>query len=508
MAGGLLVTSCSMNELPEGTLNDETAISTEQDAMNFRNGIYVNLRSITNGSYIAYTEMQTDMFVGTVTNGNRLGMMSLGTFLASDTDLEPLWANTYSDIAAVNYFLPKVDGMIEGAEGDSKVRLQRYRGEAKFARAYYYYFLADKYCNSYTVIDPTTPASGVPLVTTYNPSGDYASYPGRSTLAEVFTQIEKDLNDAYADLSAFESSSLSDAKSQLAPNASYLSTYAVTALQARIALLKGDWATAITKAEQVIGTNGSSPFELCDDLSYETMWTNDEGSELIFVPFGNQTQSGAVAALGEAWIMADGISADYVCTQNALDLYPTLDDDVRYYTFIQDRSLNIEGRDVVSPCFIKYPGNPALNTGSVNAMKNNSKPFRLSEMYLIVAEAAAEAGQTQKANDALNAIRTARIYGYQAQQYVGANLISEVRLERMRELIGEGHRISDLRRWRQGFQRSVAYTNPVYGDVPAALVSAGKSVSYTVGDYRYLLPIPTGEMETSPQLAGQQNPGF
>ncbi len=36
------------------------------------------------------------------------------------------------------------------------------------------------------------------------------------------------------------------------PNAPYLSTYAIVALQARIALLKGDWETAIDKAEKVI----------------------------------------------------------------------------------------------------------------------------------------------------------------------------------------------------------------------------------------------------------------
>lgn len=505
IAGGMLATSCSMNELPSGTLNDETAIQTVQDAMSFRNGIYANLRSITSGAFVAYQEIQADMFVGTQSNGNRIGMMSLGSFNASNTELQGLWSSTYSAIANVNYFLGKVDDMVNDGSFDasSHTRLQRYRGEAHWARAYYYYLIADKYCQSYTNIDPTTPASGAPLQITYSPSGDYGSYPGRSTLAETFAQIEADLDAAYTDLKAFETSGMSDATNNLAPNAPYLSTYAVRALQARIALLKGDWQTAIDRAEEVI----AGPFRLAADIDeFENMWYTDNGTELIFVPFGNQAQASGVAALGSAWINADPVNADYIGTENALSLYVL--DDIRGYVYFETRTLSVNGMKVPSPCFVKYPGNPSLNTGSVNALKNLPKPLRLSEMYLIVAEAAAMTDQHQKANDAYNDLRAVRIEGYTAENLTGQPLISAVRDERTRELLGEGYRISDLRRWGQGFTRSVSYKDPLYDDVPSIVVYSGSTLSYTAGDKRYLLPIPTGEIETNPQLAGQQNPGY
>ena len=47
LIAGALFTSCDMNELPAGTLSDETAIQTEKDGMKFRNGIYNSIRSLT-----------------------------------------------------------------------------------------------------------------------------------------------------------------------------------------------------------------------------------------------------------------------------------------------------------------------------------------------------------------------------------------------------------------------------------------------------------------------------
>ena len=92
------------------------------------------------------------------------------------------------------------------------------------------------------------------------------------------------------------------------------------------------------------------------------------------------------------------------------------------------------------------------------------------------------------------------------RNYTDSQLRQQIRDERSKELIGEGFRMSDLRRWNLGFTRDGNYTyNP---DVKNIMVYAGLQVSYNPGDYRYVWPIPADEMEINPQLAGQQNPGY
>ena len=504
LAVSSLFASCDLNQLPQGVLEEETAISSKLDALKYRNGIYYALRDITNSDYLYNMEIQADMFVGTQINGNRLGQISTGDIFSSDKDLEGLWSDPYFYIAGVNYFLPNIEKLLADEElsANDRIELCRYRGEAKWARAYYYYYLIDHYSPAYALCDPDDKKTGVPIVLTYDPTDRVDLYPSRSSLNEVYKQIEQDLTDAYADIEAFEKSSIAGATSNLAPNAPYLSTNTVLALQARLALLKEDYATAISKAEAVIG---SGKYTLTGISRYPRIWTDDEGSEVIFLPYGDKAQSDAIQSMGAAWINTKLDQADYVATSNALAMYEP--DDVRLEWFFEPRALTVNGQSVVAPCFVKYPGNPALNTGSANSLKNLPKPFRLSEMYLIVAEAAAMSSQPDKANKALNDLRKARIDGYAAENYAGQSLVNEVRKERARELIGEGFRISDLRRWNLGFARETKY-DLEYEDVSGMLVTSSTIVSFQPGDYRMILPIPTAEMEANPQLKGQQNPGY
>ena len=95
----LLFASCSMNEEPVGTLGDKDAILNVRDALAFRNGLYVNLRDISNGGYITGQDLQSDNFVGMTTNGNRWWLWSNKTaILSNDTEPCGLWAGDFTEL--------------------------------------------------------------------------------------------------------------------------------------------------------------------------------------------------------------------------------------------------------------------------------------------------------------------------------------------------------------------------------------------------------------------------
>lgn len=493
---GALVTSCDMDKKPYGSLDNDTAIQNLNDCRRFRNGLYASMRSLTTGGYVNYPEIQMDIFQGVTTNGNRIGEFSNGNINSSTRDIATIWGNIYSVINSANFIINKMDEMLTNNEytAEEHAELARYDGEAKFVRAYCYYWLADHYCSTYSASIAQSPGRGLPLVTVYNPTGDSSKYPGRSTQDETYKLINDDLTDAYNALLEYEKSD----NEFVAPNAAYLSSYAVLALQARIALLKGDNTTALSKAEEIIK---SQIYKLAEISAYEAMWTKDEGTEAIFRPFMSSTELGA--SLGGAYLSTKLDGADYIPTYDILNMYD--EEDVRFDAFFTVWELAVDGNDVPAYVFKKYPGNEALKTTATPNYVNMPKMFRMGEIYLIAAEAAATANPTL-ANKYLNELRSKRIADYEEINYADQILVQQIRSERLKELIGEGFRMSDLRRWGIGFQRNPDH--PENPDINNILVPNGKELVYPAGDYRFVWPIPSAEMETNPQLAGQQNPGY
>lgn len=504
--GSLLLSSCSMDSEPQGVQTDENAMSTFIDAQAARLGLYSGLRARTTGGYVYLTELQMDMFCGTLTNGNRNGQVATGSFGSSEGDITGVWANMYSAIGNVNFFLAKAQDLINSGILDEEQisDMNGYIGEAHFARAFYYLYLFDHYCQTYSEDKANRPALGLPLVTVYDPTSDRNTYKGRSTMAETFQLIDEDLRIAFDNLAAWEDAGNTAAVTQ---NSAFISTYTVEALQARAALLRGEgfYQTALDKAEDVIS---AGVWTLTSRAQYTAMWTNDQGTEIIFRPYvaaAGNNENGGISSTGTAWLSTNGQEADYIPLYvNCLSLYDQ-SADIRFSAFFKVSDLKLNGLTKQAYVFNKYPGNPVFNV-TLQAIKNMPKPFRLSEMYLIKAEAAQALNDEATANDALYDLRRARINRYTREDYTGDELRDEIRLERTRELIGEGFRMSDLRRWNLGFQRNPSF--PVMASAASLLRELDKNVSYQIGDHRYVWPIPNDEIETNPQIAGQQNPGY
>lgn len=495
MTAGLF-TACDMDKAPFGSLDDQTGIQTLNDCKRFRNILYTNMRSRATGAWINSQEIQMDIFQGLMDNGNQVGTFANGNILSSDQDIESMWASMYSTINSANFIIEKIDKLSETFSDEEKAMLNRYNAEAHFVRAYCYFWLMDHFCPTYSSATATAAAQGVPVVTQYNPTADRSKYPGRSTQDEVYTLINGDLEVAYTGLKAFEAAASANAA---APNAVYFTSYAVEALQARIALVKGDNTTALAKAESVIN---AGVYTLTGIDDYAAMWSTDEGSEVIFRPFMSNTELGN--ATGSYFLSDNNESAWYIPTYAMLSMYE--ENDIRFETFfLYNESLKVSGTNYPAYVFNKYPGNESLKTGTQRNFVNMNKPFRLSELYLIAAEASAGTDAT-KANKYLNDLRKKRIADYTEQTYNSAVLVNEIRTERLKELIGEGFRMSDLRRWNQGFERDASY--PINPDIVDGFVSAGKGLTYAAGDHRFVWPIPATEIQSNPQLDGQQNSGY
>jgi hypothetical protein len=197
---------------------------------------------------------------------------------------------------------------------------------------------------------------------------------------------------------------------------------------------------------------------------------------------------------------------EYIPTKSLLDLYDAKD--IRRNTYFKKYTITATGYGTDELyLFTKFPGNPDLYRLASNYV-NMAKPFRIAEQYLIMAECAAMNDELTEGIRCLNKLREARIADYiPATTSTIRNcdeLLLEVQKERARELVGEGFRMHDLKRWGLDVTRG-ASQNP-------AMVRNGQDydeLDRKFGeDGRYLWPIPKTEIDANPQIKNQQNPGF
>lgn len=526
---GLLLASCDMDKNAPGSLTDTEAVETIDDVKGFRNNVYSSMRALCSGTYVTNTELEMDQFNQLLDAGGRGSRQATANINPSSSEITEPYQECYSVMKNINFALDHADDMInkytdlmnnasnendKAGYAEDIYTLHRYNGELHFFRAYIYFWLFDHYCQAYNADKADEPGLGLQLVTAYDPTGDTSKYPGRSTMNEAIKLIKDDLKTAYDEIKSYETNVDGAAAQLLAPNVPYVSSLCVAAMQARVNLCTRDFEGAIAKSQEVINS-GKFPLATYDEDEYYYMWADDEGSELIWVPFVDANESAYVGSMMDAWAYYANypIRVDFAPSAATLNAYGTSNSqrrhDIRFESFFSNRTtrdpMQINAQAITGYIFNKWPGNPALISGT-DYLKNKPKPFRTSEQYLILAEASAELGLDAQGLKALNDLRKARIDNYSDASYSGQALINAVREERAKELIGEGFRMSDLRRWGLGFTRDGS--NPGSTSMMGVFVQSNLNVAFTPGDYRYVWPIPYDEMQITPALAGQQNPGY
>jgi hypothetical protein len=179
--------------------------------------------------------------------------------------------------------------------------------------------------------------------------------------------------------------------------------------------------------------------------------------------------------------------------------------DIRKSVYFEQKTTYFQGVDVPNIWLVnKYQGNPTLFTAATTNYQHAPKIFRIAEMYLIAAEAAAKQGGANEvaALTHLNTLRVAR--GLTAIVGItGTSLMNEIKNERFRELAFEGFRLWDLKRWNEGFTRRAPQNTNIL-QTGASFIS----LSIAANDPKFTWAIPVRDITTNPSLEGQQNPGY
>lgn len=494
--------SCDMDKFPHDAIEESAYMQTIDDFANARVSLYSYYRSLTTGGYILTSEIQGDDFNAVSGFSNSYGNSYRWDFQSTDGNIEGVWSAYYAHIARANYYIDSYNKMDKSKLTAGEVEtLGAYVAEAYFTRAYDYLTLAGYFCKGYNEATAETDL-GLPLQLTYAPSSDASTYPGRSSLKATYEQIKNDIDSA----AKYVNPALILAQSQ--DPIFYISADVVTALKARAALQMKDYTTAAAAASSLVD---GGKYPLVSSLAdYRKMWNNDEGTEIMWKIYLSPDELGSATGT-TFWgqYKEDDQSKqimDYIPSQKLVDLYAA--SDIRSAVFFEYFTLTVAtGASGEIRVFNKYPGNPELNASlNVDAHYTNyPKPFCIAEQYLIAAEAYA-ATDMSKASKYLNDLKASRIKGYEANDYSATTFMPALQDERHRELVGEGFRLVDLKRWGQGVNRGNAPQNADLVLYPGSEMTT--ALNKAADDFRMVWPIPKAEMDANPQLKGQQNPGY
>lgn len=493
----LTLASCDMDKNPYNSIPEDEALMTPTDFKNMSIPLYTAMRSFVGSSYFCTgPDEQSDDFNATMASGiSDLHRWDFNTSLRSG---DALYSSCQAMIASANFIIDgynKCDMSNKVLFTDEAMKtVKNVKGEAFFTRAYYLFNLAQFFCADYDDATADKKDSGVSYRTDYYPSSNSATYPARKTLRETYKQITDDLDSAllYVNVTGEQSSY-------------YITVDAVKALQARVALAMDDYRTAAGKATEVIGTNTYTLAGSADRL--KQMWAANFDTESILKLSASNTSQLASQTGLQYLPYTSGGTPSYVPTQSVIDLYS--DDDYRKSVYFLpltfQTSTGIVGNVLA---FNKYPEKayPYEQTGGYDYARFTIEPklIRISEMYLIAAEAYAMSDDLSNASKYLNDFKAKRIANYKSQTFSSKDrIMTEIRDERHREFLGEGMRLLDLKRWNLGVTRGTPQQEDICA-VPGADYST--NLSKPAGDYHFVWPIPTHEMDTNPKMV--QNPGY
>jgi starch-binding outer membrane protein, SusD/RagB family len=411
------------------------------------------------------------------------------TLTPENSTLEELWKASYEGINRANYMYQYKEKNLAGETVTFAGKDALY-GEIYFLRAYYYFNLVKLF-------------GDVPLFTDYRLGLTDSKTLSRSPKADVYAQIEKDLNAAISVLPPTQSQK------------GRITKYAAQALLGKVLLYESKFDAAAAMLENVITSNA---FSLVPDFASMFLASGENGPESVFeIQYSNISPyynwSGTTRGQGNLSVQQCGIrglngSSSMPYAAGWSSNLPTAELASAYATGDQRKAatiMDIEAYKTANPSYnITYQVAPYKNTGLYNQKYlprkgetsgqielnylNNFRTIRYAEVLLMAAEAynRASTPNDTKAQLYLNQVRRRAFMVTDASKDItstGTTLKQAIWDERRLELAMEGDRFFDLVRTGQ---------------------AASKLKGFVTGKHE-LFPIPQREVEIS-GLA--QNPNY
>lgn len=474
---------------PSDGTDADAALTSSSDLDAARTGMYKALKG--NSSLVDYYGQQFfvygDVHAGDDYQYNNLGGSNRASFYydmnyqtASEFNKSTVsWQSPYVVIGRANRIIAAAEGGKLSDAVEAKAKIEQYAAESKVLRALVHFDLVRIYGKPYT--ENQGASLGVPLVTEVLESD---AKPARSTVAEVYTQVVKDLTEAIS------SNALA---TETEPG--YVSVWGAKAILSRVYLNMGDYANALSVAEDIIKNSGAA---LWTRDQYFKAWdasTPNESEFLFRLNVAGSTDNNDLNGIGNLQ-QRDGYK-EMVATKKFVDMLTSDPKDVRNDMFLPataPKEVATYGTNKVFLNKLRGQGDNLRNVTIVPII-------RLSEVYLTAAECAFRNNDKTKAVEYLNDLVKNRTTTEASLATVDNITLERILIERRKELIGEGQRYFDALRNNETITR---YTSEA--DKGWHKTLSKEAQSFNRDFYKAIAAIPQAEINANPNI--KQNDGY
>ena len=478
---------------PSDGTDADAALTSSSDLDAARTGMYKALKG--NSDLVDYYGQQFfvygDVHAGDDYQYNNIGgsnrasfyydmtYQTASEFSSSTSSSNVAWKSPYIVIGRANRIIAAAEGGALSDAAEAKATIDQYAAEAKVLRALAHFDLVRIYGKPYT--EDQGASLGVPLVTGVLESN---AKPARSTVAEVYTQVVKDLTEAIS------SNALA---TETEPG--YVSAWGAKAILSRVYSNMGDYANALSVAEDIIKNSGAA---LWTRDQYFKAWdasTPNESEFLFRLNVAGSTDNNDLNGIGNLQ-QREGYK-EMVATKKFVDMLTSDPKDVRNAMFLPATAAKEVATYGTNKVFLNKLRGQGGNLRNVTIVPI----IRLSEVYLTAAECAFRNNDKTKAVEYLNDLVKNRTTTVASLATVDNITLDRILIERRKELIGEGQRYFDALRNNETITR---YTSEA--DKGWHKTLSKEAQSFNRDYFKAIAAIPQAEINANPNI--KQNTGY